>query len=365
MMIPIIFTFLLSCNRYDDPIVPEIDSLLIVTDSTVINFGESDSTLWMPIQISYTPAGNIAVLDRYKHHVNIYTTEGEYVLTMGGEGEGPGRLRLPNAFDFFPDGRLLVTHANHISCFDQDFAFMERMDIIGSVPTNVVVVGDSSFVLEKSVPEVNDGEPAFCYVIYRMDWGSTEPTVEYTRVSIPLDISDNCLDYSGHGKLQYCVARNGRVFYSEYSTEEFIVDGLEPSGDPFLHFEDESFTRVRKSESEMQREIDSEKEYFLYISGRNAILDIRPDPFKVAISDMFIDEDDRLWIALGAFDGNIFSVYDMSGNHIMNAMISDSFDMNRNNWVLSPERNGRFLIFNQMAGDSFKIYQMELIANPD
>ncbi|MCK5116828.1 MAG: hypothetical protein KAR44_09530 [Candidatus Aegiribacteria sp.] len=345
--------------------MPEIDSLLIVTDSIVIGFGESDSTLWMPIQVSYTPAGNIAVLDRYKHHINIYTTEGEYVHTVGGEGEGPGRLRLPNAFDFFPDGRLLIADANHISCFDQDHAFMDRMDIIGSIPINVVVVGESSFVLEKNVPEVNDGEPAFCYVIYRMDWGSTEATAEYCRVSMPLGMPGNYLDKSKIGDLQHCVARNGRVFYSEYSTEEFIFDGFEPSGDHYLHFEDESFTRVRKSESEIQREIDSDNEYFSYVAGRNISMDIRPDPFKVAISDMFVDEDDRLWIALGAFDGNIFSVYDMSGNHTMNVMISDSFDMSPFNWVLSPERNGRFLIFNQMAEDSFKIYQMELIANPE
>ena len=363
-LLPLLIAFF-SCGQYNDPVQPDIDSLIVVTDSVVIGIGESDSTLWLPTQVSYTPEGNIAILDKYKHCIKIYTTGSEYVRTVGREGEGPGELRLPNSFDFYPDGRLLITDAHHISCFNQEYAFIGRMNIHGSIPNEIVAVGDSSFVLERNAPQVNDGEPTFCYVIERWDWGAAEASVEYCRICIPFGVpSNNSLDKSEYGDLQHCVSVDGRVFYSKYSTEEFIVDGFEPTGMHYLHLEDRSYTRVPKSESEIQREIDSDNEYYSYITGRNSSIEMRPDPFKEAISDMFVDEEERLWLALGAFDGKIFRVYDMFGEHLLYAMVSPEYDVNPNTWVFSPGSNGRFLAFNSMAADSIRIYQMGLVANP-
>ena len=53
-------------------------------------------------------AGNIYVLDADAHRVVMFDGSGEFVRTMGREGEGPGEISWPFGLSVRPDGTVLV-----------------------------------------------------------------------------------------------------------------------------------------------------------------------------------------------------------------------------------------------------------------
>jgi hypothetical protein len=59
-------------------------------------------------QITSDPDGNIYVLDSQLSEVKIYDSNGEWLNSIGREGEGPGEFRRPNDMFFLPDGTLGV-----------------------------------------------------------------------------------------------------------------------------------------------------------------------------------------------------------------------------------------------------------------
>ena len=52
--------------------------------------------------------GNVYLLDAQLTEVKVFSANGEYVRTIGREGEGPGEFRTPTALFFMPDGNLGV-----------------------------------------------------------------------------------------------------------------------------------------------------------------------------------------------------------------------------------------------------------------
>ena len=52
--------------------------------------------------------GNIYVMDNQLSEVSVLSPDGEYLRTLGGEGDGPGELRGPSDIFFLSDGRLAV-----------------------------------------------------------------------------------------------------------------------------------------------------------------------------------------------------------------------------------------------------------------
>jgi hypothetical protein len=59
-------------------------------------------------QVATDPAGNVYLLDRQLSEVRVFSPEGDYLRTIGREGEGPGEFRQPTDMFFLPDGNLGV-----------------------------------------------------------------------------------------------------------------------------------------------------------------------------------------------------------------------------------------------------------------
>lgn len=51
---------------------------------------------------------NVYVFDEQAQHVRVFDSEGAYVETLGGRGEGPGEFSRAEAIALLPDGRLVV-----------------------------------------------------------------------------------------------------------------------------------------------------------------------------------------------------------------------------------------------------------------
>ena len=69
---------------------------------------DEDEFFGVIVRITSDSQGNIFLLDSQLSEVKIYTPEGEYLNSIGREGEGPGEFRRPSDMFFLPDGNLGV-----------------------------------------------------------------------------------------------------------------------------------------------------------------------------------------------------------------------------------------------------------------
>ncbi|MBN2587926.1 MAG: hypothetical protein JXA64_07725 [Candidatus Fermentibacteraceae bacterium] len=190
------------------------------------------------------------------------------------------------------------------------------------------------------------------FLTFENDWDLNSPgTIDYT------DDRDAALNY--------CASGNGRVFYSRSAIDDFVIHCCEPDGSEFLLIEEEMPHRVRKTDDELELEMNSTRSWFNAMgsrAGRSADdFEIILDPYRRTIMGMFIDGEERLWVRLGKYPGIVFRVYDMAGNILFHAMVEyrgDQLDLN--NWDINGDRYG-FLAVNNSMEYCQRVYMLELV----
>lgn len=358
-----IFMILIGCGASESPPeLPEIEYKLVITDSIGVESGDAEYILGWPVSPTYTPHGNIAILDRMKHAAFIYTPEGEFIRTIGQEGSGPGEFHLPSSLAFYSDGRLLIGDQDGIALFDSSYELMETMTWPLLTPSIVSALDSGGFIGTESSPRMEEDGLFVVSTLVRWD-GEQEPSVEYFTVEFEWDVDDNVIDFTKSRGRSYlsCAARSGRVFYSQSSIDKFVIHGCEPDGTHFLLIEDDNVHRIRKTEDELQAEL--EALYSLVNSmtgGSPRPFEVKLDPYKSIIRDMFIIDEEMLWVRLGCYPGIIFSVYDFSGEILFHAKVEYTGNpVDLNSWVITGDEHG-FLRYNQSHDQYQRVYMLEL-----
>jgi hypothetical protein len=73
--------------------------------------GGDDEFFGIVTDIEQDEEGNLYVLDSQLSEIKVYSADGEYLNTIGREGEGPGEFRAAGGLFWMPDGRLGVMQA--------------------------------------------------------------------------------------------------------------------------------------------------------------------------------------------------------------------------------------------------------------
>jgi hypothetical protein len=94
---------------------------------------DPDVMFGIPCGVTQDPEGHVYVLDNQLSEIVMFSPDGEYLRTLGREGEGPGEFRRPNGLVILPDGA--VAAANMIR------ARFERLTSAG-VPDGSFALGD-------------------------------------------------------------------------------------------------------------------------------------------------------------------------------------------------------------------------------
>ena len=345
------------------PELPHIEYKLVITDSIGVEIGDPDYILGWPVSLTHSPEGNIVFVDRMKHAAFVYTPDGEFIRTIGREGEGPGEFRRPWGLSFYSDGSLQIGDQDAITLFDSNYEYQDQMIWSFRAPDLVTALDAGGFIgLQMSLKPEED-RVLWCSTLAWWD-GDKDPSVEYFYIEIDMNMGSEVNDHSEYrgGDIICCATRNGRIFYSQSSIETFVIHGCELDGIPFLHIEDESVHRVRKSEDELQAEMDN------YVSLMNMITggapgtntDVKLDPYKQTILGMFIDGEERLWVRLGYYPGIVFRVYDMSGEILFHAMVEYNGDpVDLIGWKITGDEHG-FLVQDESYGEYQRIYMLTL-----
>ena len=314
----------------------------------------------LPVDLAHASDGNIAVLDKLKHSVFIYTPEGEFIRSVGREGDGPGEFRMPSTIEYDSKGFLYIQDQIAIEIYDTSYTYIDLIERQYPSPFMIRIVDSGGLVGAQCKFSPGEQGIAFSNTLGRWDEDDTA-SVEYTSICRDFDPSDGEIDLSEsrESTLYSCATGSGRVFCSQSSVDEYHVIGYEPNGSEFLYIEDPDFQRVLKSDREIQFEIDWWENLKSYASATSDPT-VKPDPFRQAILGMFTVGEDELWVRLGVFEGIVFRVYDMTGEiqyHVMLDYPGDPAELK--SWTVVGSEHG-FLAYQTMPEYYPRIYILQL-----
>ncbi len=347
------------------PELPHIGYKLIITDSIGVEFGDAEYLLGWPVSPTHSPDGNIVFVDRKKPAAFIFTPEGEFIRSVGREGEGPGEFHMPMVVSFRSDGSMIIGDGVAITMFDSNYEYQDQMIWPFFHPYIITALDSGGFVGKGTDFLPEDDKIMIVSTLARWD-GDEDPSVEYFRIEHEFSVPDGVSDWSNSREhtIYCCASRDGRVFYSQSSIDKFEIHGCEPDGTPFLHIVDENFHRVRKSEEDLQAEMDAWNSLVRLVTGDSSTgITVKLDPYRKAIRDMFTDGSERLWVRLGNYPGIVFRVYDFSGEILFHAMVEyDGNPTDLNSWEITGDEHG-FLAINTSHEYYQRVYMLTLVEN--
>ncbi len=322
---------------------------ITAVDTIGIELGDSNYVFAQTDAALFSPAGEIIVLDGSKKQISVFSSNGEFLRTVGREGSGPGEFLRPMAMAMLGNGQLAVSDpwSGKITLFDSSYAV--EGEISGFFPAPPMAIdgadGQAIIGLIKKFDTPND---QIGYSLARLD-GTAEPSYIYAEEMMDFEAT-----MIGPGYTETTVAfasdPTGRVLTSIMSTDSYLINGFLPDGEQFLTIE-RPYERVAKTALEIEVEID---DFNTFLENRASSgggrmqsmgveipveeLIYQPDPYHYAISDLMIDEEERIWARRGSEALPYFDVFDIDGNILFTASVEEG-DPDSEDWTMVVGEN--------------------------
>lgn len=118
--------------------------------------------------VAASDIGDIYVLDYKAQHVKVYSSEGEYLRTIGRPGQGPGELFLPRSLVYTSQDEVVVGNMNNITYFNTEGDYIKSIPLTKASILTVSIDSDGNifglgivrdkgvYDLKKYDPELNE-----------------------------------------------------------------------------------------------------------------------------------------------------------------------------------------------------------------
>lgn len=308
--------------------------VIVVTDTIGVETGDERLTFGFITGVGMTPNGDVAVLDAQKATLQVFSPEGEEMLSMGGFGPGPGEFQFPVAMAVLPDGYAVSDlMGGKIVFFDENGVFQRELtgffpvpplDIVGSTPGDVIGV---SMMVEAG----DDGNPRASMIL--ASWrDSSEPSIVYHSIPVSMDGGR----VMSRPEFEIAPGPGGSVYFAEESDSLILVLGFSPEGDTIFSVS-EPFERTPKSEEELAEESLS---ISLSITNGESTLDrtrTRDEhPFRTVVEGIGVDSLGRVWLGMGYTGQTFFRVYSPDGGSFITAVPGDPEGLSRADYSITP-----------------------------
>jgi len=294
-------------------------------------------------------SGNVYLLDIQLSEVLVYTADGEYVRTIGREGEGPGEFRRPTGVFIAPAGQVAVVQAMPgkivlltpegdpagvypVPAPDDGVQFFEGAARAG----DQIVVAPRRFSRRETGADITS-------VLIRVDTGGNQ-TAQYLEQHIAREFAVTEMDEKAvSGTLEWSVSPDGRVLLSD-DFDSYRIRVLRPDATVDRVIEREYEHRARSAE-EMERRTPR-----VGMGGRRGRhgrprVEVKPSKTDRDILQMFPRDSGSVWVlnSRGAYDvadGAMatFDVFDADGHFVRQITLRGEGDFDKDEFHIVGNR---------------------------
>lgn len=346
------FLISISCGNPETEQITTVDSTtvgssnitMIVVDTIGVDIGDTNYVFGQIDQVLFNSDGNILVLDSSKHLISVFSSQGDFLRSIGRQGSGPGEFQRPVSMTFLGNGNLAVADpwSGSIKIFNTDMQYETEITGFFPVPPLVIQGADGNAII--GLMRVVDTDNSLIgYSLARLE-GDPEPVFIYVEEMVPFDPSMIGPGYI-ESTVDFASDHQGRVFISVKSTDSYRVDGYLPDGERFLSIE-QPFEPVPKTQEEIDMEIEDFNDFLQRMSssgggrGHSALRNLNiseikhePIPYRYSIADLAIDGQDRIWVRRGSEIHPCFDVYDLEGELLLEVSV-ETEDPEADRWEI-------------------------------
>jgi sugar lactone lactonase YvrE len=287
-----------------NPVVLEKEALLPFT-------GSYDSGMKVTIEngvlsgVAVEDNGDVYLLDSQLNAIHVYSSNGEFVRTIGREGEGPGEFRGPGGLFVTGDGEIAVIQRMP----GKIVLLTPKGDAAGNHPvpeqdgammfSGGVGAGDQLVLATEAVERSDAGNAAVNYGLIRIDSQGNQ-NANYWKGAESLNFQKPVFDEKQMNPAPFWgVGADGRVFISDHF-DDYAVQVFNGDGTP---------NRIIERDFELRKRSDTEKEWrsptiaIVTSSGeiKNQVIKSKTDR---TIQGIYPQPNGDLWVlsSRGAFD---------------------------------------------------------------
>jgi len=289
--------------------------------------GDDDEELFFGVltRITSDDKGNIYVLDAQLNEVMIFSSQGEYIQSIGREGEGPGEFRRPADLFLTPDGNVAVMQRmpGKIVMLSKDGAPAGNYPLPETDGMRMFFGGrlaGEGLVLSKATMKRNEQGFDMVSSLVRIDKEGKE-AAKYTertdaRNFEKLEADEKTFGRSGQ---VWTTDLDGRVYTSD-NFDAYTITVWSPDGTVERVIERDYEHRMR-SDKEIERATPDVQ--IRGRGGRGGKMKFNMSKWDRDIQRMYPREDGTLWVlsSHGAFDAKVgtigtFDIFDSEGRFI-------------------------------------------------
>ena len=311
-----------TSSGIENYVLPVADTYLYISDSIGIDMGDSNYVFGAVSSATLTTDGNIAVLDMQKTVISLFTPYGEFIGNIGRKGSGPGEFLYPAAIASRPEGGFVVSDlmGNKLINYDSNYEYIsEQTGFYPSPPLAFVAIEGMEIVALKSVVDESEDRISMGKAVGRWTMEDPDPSVTYYSSLSRFDPND--MNSSEDNAVLFAASVNGNVFTSQISPDVYSFTSWSRDGDELFTYIEEDFQPERRTQEDINAEIEQIDRRMSSQGLSASAIGWDPNPDKFAISGLFVDGINRLWVSKGTTRTPYFDVYDLSGLHLFTAAL--------------------------------------------
>jgi len=289
----------------------DLDTLSIFPRDTLGDSSLDSETGFAEIaEVCHGRDGSILVVDPKFATVRRYSGSGEYVLSYGVEGNGPGELNEPWDAAVSEAGVVFVSDLRGLNTYSFTDGHWLGLNTTYTSPILLRMIGnrDSCFTALHASYEIA-GEQPVRNSVYSLYSNGIPSDVSYWNNSTDVDIADSRYTRLCHTQPIVAGDAENNVYVSRSTSDRLQILKYSPTGE-LIQTISETYQPQRLSDVERELEI----EYYSLTTNRLGLsIDYTPEDEWNSVTSLGVDENSLIWARVGGSNPPLFRVFSPTG----------------------------------------------------
>ena len=319
-----------------DQMTNEPDTLAITAFDTLgTEMGDTPDVFAFIVDAAYTPDGNVAVLDAGKIVLQVFTSSGEELFTVGRKGSGPGEYQLPIGLAVTDYGFVLSDiSGGKLLRYDTSGELIDEITGFFPVPPVRIRGAGDRFLATDIFMNVSDGDLPSVSMDFVAFSDSVDPVLVFE--SHAMDMNGGMVNSDAAPSFAFASGPSEEAYIVLISDSLFKLTGYTAGGEQILLMEEE-MDRIPLSQEEMEEE---EMSISLTIeNGESALAtsrNQRTDTHRDIIEGLGVDAEGNIWVRMGDTGETYFRIFSPAGE-LLHIAVPDESIPDDARFTISPE----------------------------